>query len=147
MRRLLFLALLAAGCGASDIGERVTCLSGVALNASAATRTCTIENPSGAYSFATVEAARTRVAGTDFSMTCVSTNGTGTPAALRGGCERDASGTCEFAPDTEIDTTSSTLTYGWEVRLRGWTRMACTFASTSAGGTDLLTMNYRLVTQ
>lgn len=131
------------------ISERTTVLSAVALNASAGTRTFSIMNPSGAYLKANLEMQRTRVAGTDLTLTCVKTTSDTTPPATPTGvmtaCVWDATGVCTSVTATLKSTTSVTETLAWELDISGYTRTDCTVASTSAGGTDLITTILRLV--
>src|SRR5690349_12803580 len=73
-----------------------TLLTAGELSGSAAGRTITINNPKGGYSTAVLVVDRTRSAGTDLTMTCVSAIESGTPEAVMGTCTYDASGVCTF---------------------------------------------------
>lgn len=145
---VLLLALLASVTGApSQVGQRVRCISNAALNGSAASRTCTIENTRGEYRHATLDVVRTRDTGTNLTVTCSSTNGSGVPEFVRGKCTCTA-GTCACVQDTLVSPGgSASEKWATRVDVHGWIRTACTFASASAGGDDILDVHYRLVTQ
>lgn len=119
----------------------------VAMNGSAASRTFTITNPKGGYAYANLEIARTRSAGTDFTMTCVSTVGTGVPVAQRTVCTYDSSGLCTSSTATQTSTTSVTENLAWVVGILGWTRTDCVVASAAANGSDLVTIIGNMVVQ
>lgn len=150
--RSLFVLLLLAGAVRADaaaLGEQTTFLATAALNGSAASLTFTINNPNGAYTYANLELVRTRVAGSDLTMTCKSTtNGiSSAPTATRGVCTYDASGVCTQLTATRKSSTSVTETLPWTVNILGWTRTDCTVASTGAGVTDTIAVTGRMVTR
>jgi hypothetical protein len=121
-------------------------LTATALNGVA---TFTITNTDSQYYQANLEVARTRLAGTDLTMTCVSTTSrTATPTAQRQDCEMaSSSATCTHYQTIWKSPTSSTETLAWEVKILGWYRTDCTFASTLAGGSDFVAVTGALVSQ
>jgi hypothetical protein len=122
-----------------------TLLDGIALNAAAGARTFRLTNTGGSYAKANLVMKRTRVAGTDLTMTCTSSQDGGTTNATRQTCAYDSLGVCSHVTATWKSATSATETLGWEVRIAGWKITDCVVASTSAGGTDLLTVTGDLV--
>jgi hypothetical protein len=130
-------------------GSYLTLLSNIALNASAATRTFTVskDNIHGmAKVVLTVK--RTRVAGTDLTMTCTQSPDSGATKGTVQVCEYEAgTGTCTHYTNTWRSGTSTTETLTWEIGVLGYGQLDCTFVSTSAGATDLLTVLGVLVTQ
>lgn len=148
---LMILAVLSA----SEMSPRTTCVASagtafrrVALNGDAASRTFVIENPQGKYTRAHVDIFRTRVAGTNLTLACLYTTGSEAPAGVRGTCPCDSSGSCACTQRT-LTSPGGAASETWSVPIDidGWTRVACTVASASAGVTDLATCVQRLVTQ
>lgn len=117
------------------------------LSGSAAGRTIRIDNPRGGYATAVLVVDRTRSAGTDLTMTCVSAIAAGAPAAVRGTCAYDSNGVCTFKPATWKAVTSASEVLEVRVDVLGRVRTDCTFASTSADGDDEVTVTGILVTQ
>lgn len=124
-----------------------TLLSAVALNGAEATRTLTITNPGGGYAKAMLAMARTRVAGTDLTMTCTRTNTAGVAAKVQTCAWGDGDGICTHVDVTWKDASSATETVTWEVDMLGYVSATCIVVSTSAGATDFLTTTAELVTQ
>lgn len=122
-------------------------LSAVALNGAAETRTFTFTNPGGGYAKAMLAMARTRVAGTDLSMTCTRTNTAGVAAKTQRCVYGSTDGICTHYDESWLKTSSTTETITWEIEVLGFVSATCVVASTSAGGTDLLTVTGDLVTQ
>lgn len=157
MRLALSLVLVLLGACASEGSAplhksnhptaQTTFLAEVALNGSAASRTFTIDNTKGGYAYANLEIFRTRSAGTDFSMTCVSTTGTETPTAVRPTCSFDSSGVCELKTAQLNSETSSTEAWAIDLRILGWKSTDCTFVSTAAAAGDTVEVLGALVTQ
>ena len=142
---LLIAAMLAAPV---EVGPEETYGRRLTLSGAASTRDFTITNTGGKYSFANLEVVRVRSAGTDLTMTCVSTTRTSTtPTAARTICTYDASGVCASATAQLKSATSASETLAWRVDVAGWERTDCTLASTSAGAGDLATVTGRKVTQ
>jgi YD repeat-containing protein len=133
--------------GAHRVETLPTLLDDIALNAAAGTRTFSINNPDGGYAIANLELARTRNAGTDMTMTCVATTGSGTPTAQRTTCTYDGAGTCASVTATMSSSTSVTETLAWVVGIHGWVTTNCVVASTSADGDDKLTVTGNMVAQ
>ena len=144
MKLLIALAALAA----TTVGAEETYLRRQPLNGTAASLTFTISNGDGKYSYANIEVSRTRVAGTDLTLTCKSTTRKSTtPTAVRTKCDYDASGVCTSVTATLKSATSATEVLAWRVSVAGWERTDCTFASTAAGATDLVSATGRLVAE
>jgi hypothetical protein len=125
-----------------------TLLDDIALNGAASVRTFSVNNQGGGFAYLNMEVVRTRVAGTDLTLTCLSTVRESTaPTAQRTTCTFDANGACTSKTATLQSTTSSTETLAWTVNVLGWLRTTCVFASTSAGATDKLTVYANVVAQ
>ena len=164
MRRfLVLLAALAFPVAASaDVGPRhlkvpsvndsgtgyITLLDNIALNGSSTVRTFTLTGKQiDGMAKAVLTVKRTRVAGTDLTMSCTQSPDGGTTLGQLTVCYFDSSGTCTSSTATWKSSTSSTETLTWEVGVLGYGQLACTFASTSAGATDKLTVLGTMVTQ
>lgn len=125
-----------------------TYLATTALNSAASALTFRLTNPGGQYAMANIEITRTRVAGTDLTLTCKSsTTPGGTPTAVRTTCSYDASGVCLSSTATKKSGTSTTETLAWQINIRGWLVTDCTFASTAAGASDFVGAVGNMVSQ
>lgn len=128
-------------------------LNNIALNGAAGVRTLTLSSAAGslpAHGFAklVLSVKRTRVAGTDLTMTCTQSPDGGTTDYALEECESAAaSGTCEFYTQTWSDSAAASKNHTWSVDILGYTELECIFASTSAGATDKLTVTGQVVTQ
>lgn len=144
---LVPLGASAAVMGTHGVWKLGTLLAGIALNASAGTRTFTFTNPGGGYAKARFQMARTRVAGTDLTMTCTRTDSSGVAAKVQTCAWGDGDGICTHVDVTWKDTSSATETVTWELEVLGYFAATCIVASTSAGASDLLTVTGDLVAQ
>lgn len=143
---LLATFLVAASMDPAPTSPPTEYLRRVALNGTAASRTITIDNSSGAWDYVNLEVWRTRSAGTDLTLTCLGTlNKTATPESVLGTCTFDASGNCTYVAATLVSSADASEKLGWILNIRGWLNLACTFASTSAGAGDLITVTGRKV--
>jgi len=124
-----------------------TLLNGIALNASAGTRTFSFSIPGCGYAKATLTMARTRVAGTNLSMTCTRTDAAGVSAAVTTCAWGVGDGICTHVPAQWLRTSSTTETIPFEVDVLGYCSLTCVVASSSAGSSDLLTVTGDVVTQ
>ncbi len=140
---------------AASMSEYTTFLASTPLNGSANSRTFSIVNPTGTYATLRLEVKRTRAAGTDLTLTCISTNdplqmsvaiGSLTDPGTRTTCAYDASGFCNSVTATYRSTTSVSETMLWSIDVLGYMRTDCTFASTAAGGSDFVQAKGRMVT-
>lgn len=163
MRIAILVLLAAANASASGIGPRhlkipslsdggvgyTTLLSNIALNGTAAVRTWTLtQAQTDGMAKVVLTVKRTRVAGTDLTMTCTQSPDAGTTKGTIQTCEyAAASGTCTHYQTTWKSANSSTETLTWEMSVLGYGQLDCTFASTSAGATDKLTVYGVMVTQ
>lgn len=148
MQSLLLAALLAVAMDPAPSQPPTEYLRRVALNGTAASRTITIDNSAGLWDQVNLEVWRTRSAGTDLTLTCLGTlNKTATPESVLGTCSFDASGNCTYVAATMVSTADASEKLAWIIKVRGWLKLACTFASTSAGAGDLITVTGRMVAQ
>lgn len=162
-RGLLALLLLAAVPASADIGPEhllvpVTgtgkvLINDVALNAAAGSRTLTLSTAAGSlpargFGVLVLSVKRTRVAGTDLTMTCTQSPDGGTTDYGLAECESAAaSGVCTFYQQTWKDPGSASVNWTWRVDILGYSELECVFASASAGANDKLTVTGSVVTQ
>lgn len=133
----------------SPKGSYLTLLNNIALNASAGTRTfsLTLAQVEGMANLV-LTVNRTRHLGTDLTMTCTHSRDGGTTNAAYDTCEyTPGSGTCTYYPVTWKSPNSTSEVLTWEVRVLGYGAPTCVVASSSADGTDLLSVTGELVTQ
>lgn len=129
-------------------GSYVTLLNDIALNGAAGVRTFNLTQAQvEGMAKAVLTVKRTRVAGTDLTMTCTQSPDGSTKTDIDT-CEfTPGSGTCTHYPITWKDGNSSSQAQTWEVPLAGYGAVECIVASTSAGASDKLTILGKLVTQ
>jgi hypothetical protein len=119
----------------------------------AASRTFTLSKASGAlppsgFAKLVLSVKRTRAAGTDLTMTCTQSPNSGVTEFKLQECESAAaSGVCTFYEQTWKDPGSVSLNSTWSVEILGYSWLKCTFASTSGGASDFLTVFGEMVTQ
>lgn len=128
-------------------------INNVALNAAAASRTLTLSTAAGSlpvrgYGVLVLSVKRTRNAGSDLTMTCTQSPDGGTTDFPLAECESAAaSGVCTYYQQTWKDAGSVSANWTWRVDILGYSEVECVFASTSANGSDLLTVTGSVVTQ
>lgn len=125
----------------------VTLLSAAPLNGAAATLTVTrTAVQKKGFTRWVLNVLRTRVAGTDLTMTCTNSFDANVNKASLTTCTYDATGVCTSVAAVMKSTTSASEKLVWEVNLGGYGRLDCVFASTAAGAGDLLTVQGVMVT-
>ena len=138
---------------ASVTGAGKVLINNKALNASAGDRTLTLSTNAGSlpaqgYAELVLSVKRTRAAGTDLTMTCTQSPDGGTTDFQLAECESAASsGVCTYYQQTWKDAGAVSANWTWTVRILGYSEVECIFASTSAGGSDFLTVTGFVVTQ
>lgn len=126
-----------------------TLLSGVALNASAATRTfdLALANEFTGFGILTVYVNYTNSAATDVQMSCTSKPSSTVSAATLQSCAVSA-GTCTSTDAGWNNSVSGDEVFVWRVDINNYPgTLSCVFSGTSAGAGDLITVDGWLATE